>query len=202
MANRGTLFIISAPSGAGKTTLYKMALEGVDHLSPSVSYTTRPKRGTEIEGVDYCFVSKEDFDTMIADNEFIEWAEVHGNKYGTPKKGIHEKLDKGEDILFDIDVQGARNLKAQFPDAVLIFVLPPSFDILKERLNSRNTNETDDINVRMDNALQEVKAVKDFDYLIINNFLTKALKDLEAIIVAQRAKVNANSFDFDKFISY
>ena len=202
MVNRGTLFVISAPSGAGKTTLYKMALDKIKGLTPSTSYTTRRKRDTEIPDVDYHFISDEEFSHMIADNKFIEWAEVHGNKYGSPREEIEDGLREGKDILFDIDVQGARNLKRQFHDAVLIYILPPSFDILKERLTSRNTNETEDITLRMDNAVEEIKAVKDFDYLVINNFLTKALNDIESIILSHRAKAQVNNFDFKQFIGY
>jgi guanylate kinase len=197
---RGGLFVIAAPSGAGKTTLFKMALESFDNLVPSVSCTTRPKRDNEVEGEDYFFIPDEKFEYMIRENKFIEWAVVHNYKYGTPCEFIEDCIKNGKDVLFDIDVQGAENLKKIFPDSVLTFILPPSFEVLKDRLVNRMTDMSDDIEVRMKNAVDEIKGVKGFDYLIFNDSLKEAFEELKSIIVAARAKKKKDTFNFDEFI--
>jgi guanylate kinase len=200
MAVKGILYIISAPSGAGKTTLFKMALEKINGITPSISCTTRPKRGNEVEGVDYFFVTDDKFDEMIRDNKFIEWAKVHKHRYGTPRGFIESSIKEGKDILFDIDVQGAKSLKKQFSDAVLTFVIPPSFKILKDRLTHRNTERPEEMQVRLDSTMREIRDAKGFDYLIINDDIDEAFDDLKSVIRAERLKRKEKNFDFDKFI--
>ncbi|MFC1855055.1 guanylate kinase [Thermodesulfobacteriota bacterium] len=198
---RGILFIISAPSGAGKTTLFKMALEKIDGLSPSISCTTRAKRGQEVDGKDYIFLDEKAFNHMVEESGFVEWAKVHNNFYGTPKKNIDESIEKGDDILFDIDIQGARSLKETFPEAVLIFIMPPSFSTLKERLVQRTAADDPlDIELRMLNAMDEIRAATEFDYIVTNDDLNTAFFGLNAVIVAERLKREKNNFDFDEFI--
>ncbi len=201
MKGEGILFIISAPSGAGKSTLFKLVLERLNDIKPSISYTTRPMRENEQNGVDYFFIPDEEFDNMIREDKFVEWANVHNYRYGTPKEIIRDQIASGEDLLFDIDVQGARSLKDEFPDSVLIYVLPPSFQVLKDRLLQRNTDSEDDITLRMENAIKEIEGIAIFDYLIINDDLNKALKDLESVISACRLSRQKNEFDYTMYIN-
>jgi guanylate kinase len=192
--------MISAPSGSGKTTLFKMVLENFKDLKPSISYTTRQTRRTEKVGKDYYFVSDEEFDEMVRKNKFIEWANVHNYKYGTPCKFIEDHLIQGNDLLFDIDVQGAKSMKKYYPDSVLIFVITPSFKILKDRLIKRTTDKPDVIDARLKTAMDEIKELKHFNYLIINDDLQKAFENLSAIITAHRLARQKDEFNFDKFI--
>lgn len=180
--------MVSAPSGAGKTTLCRKLMETVDDLKFSVSYTTRKPREGEINGIHYTFIDEDEFRSMITDGEFIEWAQVHGNFYGTSKKRIEDMMDKGFDVLLDIDVQGARQIREHFPDSVLIFVLPPSMDELKKRLLSRMTDSEDVIMKRLKNAKEEIRGYKNYDYVIINDLFDDALKEMVAIVIAERAR--------------
>jgi guanylate kinase len=154
---RGSLFVVSAPSGTGKTTLCQKLREALPDLKFSVSYTTRKPREGEINDVHYTFVDEDEFRLMITDGEFVEWAQVHGNFYGTSKKRIEALMNEGLDVLLDIDVQGGGQIRAHFPDSVLIFVLPPSMDELKKRLSGRMTDSEDVINKRLVNAVDEIK---------------------------------------------
>ncbi len=185
---KGDLYVISAPSGTGKTTLLHMLLKEMDKVSFSVSHTTRPSRPGEIDGVDYHFVSKDVFSSMVEEGAFLEWAEVHGHFYGTSREGVLGQLAKGTDVLLDIDVQGARQVKKGFPGAVMIFILPPSFKELEQRLRSRGTEDEDSLKIRIENAKREIMAVTEYDYIVINDVLQKALDDLEAVIKANRHK--------------
>jgi len=190
---KGSLFVISAPSGAGKTTLCKKLCESEPLIRHSVSYTTRAPRPGEINDVHYTFVDKGAFQAMIADGEFVEWAEVHGNYYGTSKKRIEELADAGMDVVLDIDVQGARRLKRDLSSAwggcVCIFILPPSMEVLRKRLVERMSDPDEVIGIRLRNAIMEIREYKNYDYVIVNDIMEDAFKELMSIFVAERASV-------------
>lgn len=182
MPVRGRLFILSAPSGAGKTTLCKAVRERFPALRYSVSHTTRAPRAEEEEGRDYFFISEDDFKKRIRENTWAEWAEVHGHFYGTSSAFIDRQLSKGRDILLDIDVKGARQILARYPDSITIFILPPTFEALEERLRKRGTDSDDTIIRRLKNAETEI-AQKDFyQHVVVNDRLTDAIETLAAII--------------------
>lgn len=181
----GQLFIVAAPSGAGKTTLVRLLLEQ-DPVRLSVSHTTRAPRAGEVDGEAYHFVSVEQFKAMIAADAFLEWAEVHGNFYGTSKAGIRSELDAGRDVLLEIDWQGAQQVRQVFPDAVGIFILPPSMEALTERLTGRGTDAAEVIARRLAAAQAEMRHVGEFDYVIINDRLQQALVDLQSVVQASR----------------
>lgn len=182
----GNLIVISAPSGAGKTTLCNSIVKILDGVAFSVSHTTRRPREGEIDGVDYYFIDEAQFREMIERGEFAEWAVVHGNFYGTSKRVLNELMQKNTDVLLDIDVQGARQIKALYPEAVLVFIMPPSFDVLKERLYKRGA---ENLEGRLRRALEELKEYFFYDYVIINDNLEKALSELKAIIISERLRV-------------
>jgi guanylate kinase len=184
---RGTLFIISAPSGTGKTTILKEIIATVPRVSFSVSYTTRPARDGEKNEIDYYFVSKEVFSEIRERNDFLEWAEVHGNFYGTRRQTVLEQLEQGNDIILDIDVQGAGQLRNAGLEAVFIFVVPPSRQELEKRLRERGTDNKATIDLRLKNARMEMEAAALYDYLIINDEVPKAVEILKAIIIEKRA---------------
>ena len=184
----GNLYVVAAPSGAGKSSLVKALMEldaGVEH---SVSHTTRAPRGQEFHGREYFFVNDQDFDNMIKANAFLEWAHVHGNRYGTSRTTIEERIAKGLDVILEIDFQGAIQIKKIFSNAVLIFILPPSWEELKSRLQRRGEDSPEVIEVRLQNAAQEMAQAHEFDFVIINQLFDKALFDLKAIVHAQRLK--------------
>jgi len=185
---RGTLIVVSAPSGAGKSSLAERVLKRISDLRFSISYTTRAPRGTEQHGIDYYFVSEEEFSAMRDRDEFLECAEVHGYLYGTNEKPIEEMLSQGFDVMLDIDVQGAEQVRRRIPEAVLIFILPPSSEVLEARLRARNLNAPADIERRLRNAAIEVQLYERFDYAVLNDDLDRALDQLEAIIVAERCR--------------
>lgn len=187
---RGSLFVISAPSGAGKTTLCQKLREIVPDVKFSVSYTTRKPRVGEVDGVHYIFVDEDEFRAMIAEGEFVEWAQVHGNFYGTSKRRMEDMINEGFDVMLDIDVQGGRQIKEHFPDSILIFVLPPSMDELKKRLIGRMSDAEDMIKKRLKNAIDEIREYKNYDYVIINDVLDDALEDMVAIIIAERVRAS------------
>lgn len=186
---KGQLFVVSAPSGAGKTTLTRMLLAADDCIRLSVSHTTRGRRPGEEDGRHYHFIDTATFEAMRERGEFLEFAEVHGNYYGTSKAWISERLAAGEDVLLEIDWQGARQVRASFPDAVSIFVMPPSLAELKRRLDTRATDSTEVIARRIAAAEGEMRQVDDFAYAIINEDLERAFGDLQAIIRAARLAV-------------
>jgi guanylate kinase len=187
----GNLYVVAAPSGTGKSSLVKALLEVDSRMELSVSHTTRAPRGQEVHGREYYFVSHDDFDRMVAHNAFVEWAHVHNNRYGTSRKAIEEKIAAGADIVLEIDFQGALQIKQQFANAVLIFILPPSWPELRSRLMRRAEDSEDVIDLRMQNAADEVAHVDKFDFVIINESFDRALFDLKAIAHAQRLKVSA-----------
>ncbi|MGM0440806.1 MAG: guanylate kinase [Elusimicrobiota bacterium] len=185
----GELVVISAPSGTGKTTLCRHLLNRIENSVFSVSVTSRPPRGDEIDGEDYNFVGEEEFKTLIKEGKLLEWAKVHGYYYGTSKEFVRSQKAKGKDIILDIDVQGGVQIKKQYPQAVLIFVIPPSVEELENRLRKRSQNSETEIQHRLENADEELNYVKDYDYLVINNKLEEAVKELVCIVETQRAKI-------------
>lgn len=187
---KGIAFIVSGPSGGGKTTLAKSALHDLDNLRFSVSCTTRTPREGEIDGKDYKFISKTDFESMVGDKDFVEHAFVHGHYYGTPVDQFEDAKESGVDLLLDIDVQGASQIKESYPDAIFCFVMPPSFEVLKERLNKRNSNGDIDIERRLTRAKEEMdpSVLKEYDYIIINDELNQALDTIHSIIVSTRCE--------------
>ena len=183
---RGTLIVVSAPSGAGKSSLAERVLKRVEDLRFSISYTTREPRGTEQDGIDYYFVSEDEFQAMRERDEFLECAEVHGSLYGTHEKPVEELLSQGFDVMLDIDVQGAEQVRRRVPEAISIFIMPPSCEVLEARLRSRNLNSPADLDRRLRNAAIEVQLYDRFDYVVLNDDLDRALAQLEAIIIAER----------------
>lgn len=182
----GNLIVVSAPSGAGKSSLVDGALKRLDRLEYSISYTTRKPRGAERDGVEYYFIGKEEFLDMRDRGEFLESAEVHGCLYGTQKATIERIISEGSDAILDIDVQGAAQVVRQMPEAVTVFVLPPSREILESRLRMRNLNDTEDLERRLKNATSEVLSYASFKYVIVNDDLERATGKLEAVIIAER----------------
>jgi guanylate kinase len=182
----GNLIIVSAPSGAGKTTIVAEVVRSLAGVRESVSFTSRPPRAAEQDGSHYHFVSEAEFKAMAARGEFLEWAEVHGNLYGTSRRAVDELLAAGEDVVLTIDVQGAANARRVFPDAVSVFILPPSYETLLSRLHARGANRSDDLRVRLGNAQHEIEQYRHFDYIIVNDELTIAVSELAAIILAAR----------------
>jgi guanylate kinase len=181
---KGKLIVIVAPSGSGKSTLIKRLRAEFPNLKESVSYTTRPMRKGEIDGLSYNFIDVDTFLKMREGGEFIEWAEVHGNYYGTSKKFVEERLAEGEDILFDLDVQGTDNMKVYFGErAQAIFIAPPSVDELESRLRGRGTESTGVINIRIMNSKKEILRKDDYDYCVVNDELEKAYTDLKNVIL-------------------
>ncbi|MDC0886253.1 guanylate kinase [Altererythrobacter sp.] len=186
---RGLLFILSSPSGAGKTTISRMLLNADDEIKLSVSATTRPRRSGEIEGVDYHFVSDEKFDAMVQKDDFYEWAEVFGNRYGTPKGYIRKRLKEGDDFLFDIDWQGTQQLyQKDQQDVVSVFILPPTLDELRRRLESRATDSEDVIDRRMDRARGEISHWAEYDYVVVNDDVDACFAKVREILHAERMK--------------
>ncbi len=185
---RGTLFVVSSPSGGGKGTIIRHVLEVVENLSYSVSYTTRAPRLGEVNGREYFFVSRNIFDEMVAAGEFLEWAFVHGNFYGTAKRQIAEETAAGLDIILEVDVQGAASVRQLLMDSVSIFILPPSPEVLRQRLMARGTDTPEQLEVRLRNAPEELKQYSVFDYVIINDEIKKAVHQLASIIYAERAR--------------
>src|SRR5271157_1539483 len=183
-----TVFIISAPSGSGKSTLVSRLLAAVPRLLFSVSYTTRAARGHEVDGQSYRFVSREDFERMIAGNEFLEWAQVFGNYYGTHRGILEEARAAGRDLVLDIDVQGARQLKSKIPEAVTVFILAPSRQILEQRLRARGEDREDVILRRLRDAADEIRNYEAYDYVLINRDLEESDATLSAIVSAERVR--------------
>lgn len=184
----GNLFVVAAPSGAGKSSLVKALLELDARLAVSISHTSRAPRGQEQHGREYWFISADEFRAMAARGEFFEWAEVHGNLYGTSRACIEDRLQHGEDVVLEIDYQGALQIKQLFPYAVLIFILPPSWDELRLRLNRRGDTEPEVIAKRMNNARVEVAQAQHFDFVVVNAVFDTAVFDLKTIVHAQRLK--------------
>ena len=197
----GIFYVISGPSGAGKTTILKKIMRNVDNLAFSVSYTTRPKRPNEREGADYFFVTEEQFKDLIEKDEFVEWALVHGYYYGTSKKFIEMELSKGYDIVLDIDVQGALSIMQKYSNAVFIFLAPPSFDTLKERLLKRKTESEKDLVKRIEDAKWELSKISMFDYIVINDSIESTVEKIKSIIEAERLRIERIKLNGGVFLS-
>lgn len=187
----GNLYVVAAPSGTGKSSLVKALLELDSHIYLSVSHTTRAPRGQEKHGRDYFFASESEFDAMVASSAFVEWAHVHGRRYGTSKKAIEERIAQGSDVILEIDFQGALQIRKTFSNAVLVFILPPSWEELRSRLERRGEDTPEVIEMRLTNAADEMAQAQKFDFVIINELFERALFDLKAIAHAQRLKYAA-----------
>jgi guanylate kinase len=185
---KGNLIIISSPSGGGKGTLIKEILKSVPGVGYSVSYTTRERRKGEEDGRHYFFVRREKFDGLVAAGELLEYAEVHGNLYGTSITQVKSETELGRDIILEIDVQGAESVRKNVPGAVSIFILPPSFEVLNERLTARETEKQEDLALRLKNSKEEVSRFNEFEYIVINDSVERASGDLRAIILAERLR--------------
>ncbi len=191
METPGNLFVVAAPSGAGKSSLVKALLELDSHLTVSISHTTRAPRGQERDGREYWFISEPDFRQMAAHDDFFEWAEVHGNLYGTSRPAVTQRLAAGIDVILEIDYQGALQIKQLFEHAVLIFILPPGWDELRQRLTRRGEDPPEVIAQRMVNAQLEVAQARHFDFVIINGLFETALFDLKTVVHSQRLRYAA-----------
>jgi guanylate kinase len=181
------LFVMTGPSGCGKSTLVKRVLSDLEKVEFSVSFTTRKKRASEVEGQDYYFISEKEFKKMIQENSLAEWAEVHGNFYGTSRKEL-EKKGKHADLILDIDVQGAQQIKEKYDEAVFIFILPPVYLELRRRLEKRGGEEPETINRRLEVAKQEIKHYQEFDYIVVNDDFENAVDELKSVILSQRCR--------------
>ena len=187
----GNLFVVAAPSGAGKSSLVNCLLARDPAIQLSVSYTTRAPRGQEVDGREYCFVGRDEFERRIAAGEFLEWAEVHGNLYGTSRAWLQDRMKAGTDVMLEIDWQGADQVKAQFANAVSVFVLPPSYVELEARLQRRGEDSAEVIARRMVEARVETPHASSFDFIIVNHDIDHALRDLQAVVAAQRLRYAA-----------
>ena len=197
---KGLLIVISGASGTGKGTVCKKILADMPNVAYSISATTRRPRPGEVDGREYYFLSVDEFKTWIAEEKFLEYAEVYGNFYGTPLNKIEERLNRGEDILLEIDVQGALNVKRKCPDGVYIFLLPPSLEELKRRIEGRGTETPESLARRLKNAVAEIKIGREYDYVVVNNSIDDAAEQIKTILTAERLKVarNADKFEIEE----
>ncbi len=198
---RGLLIVVSGASGTGKGTVCKKLLSELPNVHYSISATTRKPRQGEVDGREYYFISEDDFKQWIADGKFLEYAEVYGNFYGTPLTKIEERLNRGEDVLLEIDVQGALNVKRKCPDGVYIFLLPPSLNELKRRIEGRGSETPDSLKRRLQAAVAEIQIGREYDYAVVNDTVDNAAAQIEAILVAERCRVarNADKFNMEVF---
>jgi len=198
--HKSFLIVLSAPSGAGKTTIFRAILEKDPQISYSVSETTRPCRNGEVNGKDYFFVTPEHFQHHIETGYFAEWAIVHHHYYGTPRQYIQQQLDQGFDVLLDIDVQGARQIRQVYPEGVFIFIVPPSIQVLEERLRARKTDTEAAIRHRIEMATEELSHIDDYQYLVINDQLPQAIAETHAIIQAERCRRTRSLFSIQDLL--
>lgn len=187
---RGILFVVSSPSGGGKGTLIQRVLNKMSNLSYSVSFTTRAPRNGEVDGREYFFVTPDKFREMVAADEFLEWAQVHGKLYGTARRQVVREISAGRDIILEVDVQGAASVRALLADSVSIFILPPSFEVLRQRLEARGTDSPEELDLRLRNAPTELKDYAAFQYVIINDDADRAAEQMTAIVQAERARLS------------
>lgn len=194
---KGLLIVISGASGTGKGTVCKKLLADSPTIAYSISATTRKPRPGEVDGREYYFLSVDEFKAWIAQEKFLEYAEVYGNFYGTPLTKIEERLNRGEDVLLEIDVQGALNVKRKCPDGVYIFLLPPNLDELKRRIEGRGTETPESLTRRLRNAVAEIKIGREYDYVVVNDSIDDAAEKIKTILAAERLKVARNADKFD-----
>lgn len=190
MVNKGLLIVISGPSGAGKGTICRALLDKNPDIKLSVSCTTRNPRQNEVEGINYYFITKEKFKEMIEADEFLEYAEVYDNFYGTPKAKVESILNEGKDIILEIDIQGALKVKEKYPEGVFVFIMPPSMEELKNRIKKRGSETEESLIKRFKSAFQEINYVANYNYVIVNDQVEKAVEKLEAIILAEKCRVD------------
>lgn len=193
MNKKGLLIVVSGPSGAGKGTICKDFLDINTDVLMSVSSTTRLPRQNEVDGVNYNFIKRNEFEDLIAQDQLLEFVHVFDNYYGTPKKWVFDQMEKGRDVLLEIEIIGAMKVKEKYKDAILVFVLPPSIKELKNRIMARGTETDQQIDIRMSRAMQEIKTIEKYDYFILNDNVAKAVKDMEAIISAEKNAVSRYS---------
>lgn len=196
---KGNLIVISGPSGAGKGTICKALLEREDNLYISVSATTRSPRKGEVDGVNYYFLTQEEFKKKVDNNEFLEWAEVHGNYYGTPKFNVEEMINEGKNIILEIDVQGALNVKKNCEDGVFIFILPPSMEELKRRIIARGSETPESLIKRFKTAYEEINYISKYNYAVVNDDLEEAVKKVQNILYAEDCRVSNIDYDILDF---
>lgn len=189
-SNRGILIVISGPSGAGKGTICKALLEKHDNIYISVSATTRAPRAGEEHGVNYYFLTKEEFEAKVKENGFLEYANVHGNFYGTPKVNVEKMLEEGKDVILEIDIQGALQVKENFKEGVFIFILPPSMEELKQRIIKRGSETEESLMTRFKNAYKEINYVSKYNYAVVNDTIELAVEKVESIITAEKCRVD------------
>jgi guanylate kinase len=201
MPRKGSLIIVSGPSGAGKSALVSAVLALLPGLSFSVSYTTRAPRGNERDGMEYHFVSKPEFEALIQNGDLLEWAEVYGNYYGTARKFIDDRLSEGNDVLLDIDVQGARTIRAKRSDAIGIFIMPPSYQVLRARLETRRLDKEYIIEQRLRIACREITHYKTYDYLIVNDDFDESANELKAIILGSRCRMTSRAESAESIVA-
>jgi guanylate kinase len=185
---RGNIVVLSAPSGSGKTTVVQRVLDSLDEIEFSISYTTRPRRSGERDGVDYHFIAAEKFENKIENGDFLEWAKVHGNFYGTGRADAESICDQGRDVILDVDVQGADQVRRGKHDAVTVFMLPPSFQVLEQRLRGRRSDDPEHIEVRLAAARKEIDRYREYDYVIVNEDINRSAELLRSIILAERVR--------------
>ena len=198
MKKQGTLVVVSGFAGTGKGTVMKELLGRYDSYALSISATTRQPRPTEVDGREYFFKTKEEFEKMIEENEFLEYACYVGNYYGTPKKYVEEQLSEGRDVILEIEIQGALHIKEQFPDALLLFIAPPSADVLKQRLTDRGTESAEVIESRLARAVEESKGIEQFDYLVVNDDLDECVETVHRMIQSAGWKMSRRQKDVDE----
>lgn len=197
----GILFVVSSPSGGGKGTLVQRMLDALPDLSYSVSYTTRTPRNGELDGREYFFVARDRFEQMVAANEFLEWASVHGNLYGTARRQVMREINEGRDIVLEVDVQGAASVRKLIAESVSIFILPPSHEVLRERLLKRGTDTAEELKLRLRNAPAELRHYTAFDYLIVNDDVDSAANRLVAIVNAERSRCKRQEREVKRIIA-